>query len=149
MKAKRIALLVLIGVVAALADAWLFSVLWNSLDWRRPIAEWIAGLGFTKLAGWFGELWIRIPTFAIATLLGFVVARFFRERWLLSAALCAVGFVGTSIVLTAVVAQLLFEHPQKWSFAVGAEAWSAASIGLLMLGAWIASMSKRTRSRSV
>jgi hypothetical protein len=143
MKANRVILLILIGVAAALADAWLFSNLWNALDWRRPLAEWIAGHGFTRLAGWFGEIWIRIPTFAIAAILGLVVARLFPERWLSSAVLCVIGFMGTSFVLTAFVVGLLFDHPRKWRFALGAEAWSSVSIGLLVLSAWIYGRRKR------
>ena len=148
MKANRMILLVVIGVVGALADAWLFSDLWNSLDWRRPIAGWISEHGFTRLAGWFGEFWVRIPTFAIAIVLGFVVARLLPERWLFGAALCAVGFMGTSIVLMSLATELLFDHPQKWSFALGAEAWSAASIGLLVLGAWVCVRGKKAAAPS-
>jgi hypothetical protein len=148
MKANRIVLPVLIGVVAALADAWLFSNLWNSLDWRRPIAEWISGHGFTGLAGWFGEFWIRIPTFATAAVLGFVVARLFPERWLSGALLCAVGFMGTSFVLMALVTQFLFEHPRSWEFALRAEAWSAVSIGFLLVGAWVFTSDKKAAAPS-
>ena len=133
MKVKHIIVPLVIGVIASLADAWLFSNLWATLDWRRPIAEWLAGLGGTTLAGWFGQFWIRIPTFAVAAIVGVVVARLFADRWISAACFSALGFVGTSFLLMAWVAVSSF----GWSLALKAEAWSVVSILPLLFGAWL------------
>ena len=137
MKAKYLILPFVIGVIASLADAWLLSNLWIALDWRRPIAEWLSGLGFTGLARWFGLVWICIPTFVVAALLGVVVARLFPERWLTAVAFCALGFIGVSFVLMSLWVSGLPSSLHTWTIALKAEAWSLLSLGLLVLGAWL------------
>lgn len=135
MKAKKTVIPILIGVAAALVDVWLVSNLWSSLGWRGPVADWISHHGFPRLAVWCSNLWLRLPTFVIAMVLGIVVVRLFRNRWLSSALLCAAGFMGTSLVLMTSMVQL-FHHPHKWLVGLRAEAWNAPSVVLLVLVAW-------------
>ena len=137
MKAKHIVVPLLIGAVASPADAWLFSNLWAALDWRRPIAEWLAGMGFTTLAGWFGLVWIRVPTFVVAGFLGVIIARLFLAHWISAACFCAVGFVGVSFLLMAWFVGFLPPSGTGWSTALRAQVWSAVSVALLLLGAWL------------
>jgi hypothetical protein len=137
MKAKHVILPFIIGIIASLADSWLFSNLWPALDWRRPIAEWLAGLGFPTLAGWFGLFWIRIPTFVIAAILGVVVAWLFAARWILAVCFSALGFVGTSFVLMGWFVASMPSSASGWSIALKAEAWSVVSVLLVLVGAWL------------
>jgi hypothetical protein len=137
MKARQVIFPLVIGGIAKLADSWLFSNFWVALDWQRPVAEWFAGLGFPTLAGWIGLFWIRIPTFAVAAVLGFVVARLFVERWLSAMLFSALGFVGTSFLLMAWFVESMPSSASGWGIALIAETWSAVSILLVLLGAWL------------
>jgi hypothetical protein len=146
MKTKHILLPLVIGGVASLADAWLLSNLWAAFDWRRPIAEWLVGMGFTTLAGWFGLVWIRVPTFVVAGFLGVIVERLFPERWISAVSFCALGFVGVSFLLMTWFVGFLSPSAPGWGTALKAQAWSAVSVVLLLLGAWLHA---RRRANSV
>jgi hypothetical protein len=137
MKTKHFLLPLIIGASASLVDAWLFSNLWAALGWQLAIGEWLSQVGFTTLARWFVQLWIRIPTFVMAGLLGLLIARFFGDRWILSVLACAVGFVGVSFLLLAWVVGLSSPPGFGGYVALRLQAWNAAYAVLLFFGEWL------------
>jgi hypothetical protein len=126
-----------IGMVTQLANSWIFSNLWLALDWRRTIAEWLAGLGGPTIGGWFGVFWIRIPEFFVAAMLGVVIARLFAARWISAVCFSALGYVGTSFALTGWLIFCVLPAAPSWSGALKMEAWSMVSILLIWLAAWL------------
>lgn len=95
MKKVQLVQILILGVVACLLDFLLLSNAWAGLGWRGTIAEWIRDLGFSRAAGRFGVIWIRIPTFFVAGVLGFSIARLIPGHWRAAAFLGGVAFVGT------------------------------------------------------
>ena len=147
MKFKRIIFPVVIGIIASLINEWVLSNLWIALDLRRPVAKWIAEVSSTMLAGWFGLIWLQIPTIIVAVILGIFIARFFPERWLSAAALCALGFITPSFLSMAFWMNNFPPSGHAWIIALKVEAWSIASIGFLVLGAWLYIKCKKPLSR--
>jgi hypothetical protein len=131
MKITQLVSVIALGVIACVLDFAVLSNAWAGLGWRAPIAELIRDSGFPGTAGIFGLIWIRIPTFFVAGVLGFSVARLVPGRWMTAAVLGGVAFVGTSLILTVSIVRQI-----GWPLLLRVEGWSPLSIALCFLAAW-------------
>jgi hypothetical protein len=58
---------------------------WTDLGWRRPIQGWMVAHGMGSLAGKFGLLYLYIPDYTLAILVGIIIGlTAWRQWWQLS-----------------------------------------------------------------
>ncbi len=130
----------LAGGAAVLLSGMLLFPLWFDLGWRKPIADWLVGLGHQRLAAYWNLVWFNLPEWCVAFVVGILLGIIIRRpRWLLTAVVCGVGFV---IVPHLFILITLGVHP--WMFfgfkmAAFTFLWNLAAIPLLLLGAWLGS----------
>ena len=120
------------------------SVLWIGLEWRKPIADWLRSIGLPQVIGYWSLVWINLPDWLMASILGLIIGLVFARKRPLAVSLVAVaGF----IVLPHICILLFSVHP--WFFfgldaALRGFAWSLIPIPLAILTAWLASRGRRT-----
>jgi hypothetical protein len=90
------------GAVLGVITDNVLGALWIQLGWRQPIADWLAAHGFSVLAGYWGLVWIRLPDWIIATIVGVCGGIFIRRQPIVSLLILGLGFIVTPIVVTAV-----------------------------------------------
>ncbi len=132
------------GLVAVIGGS-LLSVLWHALGWRKPVSDCLVNLGYRDLAAYWGLVWINLPDWFVALLLGVGVGRIRRGRWIAASAWVAAGFI--------LVPHLMFVAlgPVPWSYlsagvAIKIFAWDVVAVPLLFGGAWLGARLRRSTS---
>ena len=83
---------VILGTALPLLNVFFISPWWIDLGWRRPVAEWLLSIGVSSR--YWGLIWLHIPDWTIALLLGVCGAFFLRRKWLIAGAVpCALAYV--------------------------------------------------------
>ncbi|MHC4737979.1 MAG: hypothetical protein ACYS9Y_03645 [Planctomycetota bacterium] len=143
-------LIFLAGSVIGLFNQFLFDF-WFVLDWWRPVADWLVHLGYERLAGYWGIIWVYLPIwfsgFISGIILGLIIARL---NWLRKAAVFAIGFVFTpSLISYVLIPYELWIVRGLW-----ASTWIVAldifgdliAISLLIFGVWMGMWFKRGKT---
>jgi len=154
---KRTAFWVLLflagGLLAPVIDVTLGN-LWISLEWRKPVVDWLLSKGLPQVvaAYWWSMVWIKLPDWAVLLLLGAVIGRVARSgKWFRHALVVGGGFITYSLIYTIPHCLRLARLAEfDGSLAIGifwrSMAWHLISLLLLLLAAWLFS---RTRGKPV
>ena len=128
------------GLLALVIDVTL-GTLWVSLEWRRPVADWLLSKGLppTVAANW-AMVWIKLPDWTVLLLLGAVIGRMARSgKWFRHALVVGGGFIAYSLIYTIPYCLRLADY--DGSLAMGtfwrSMAWDLTSLLLLLLAAWL------------
>ena len=134
------------GVLAVVNDVTL-GTLWISLQWRKPVADWLLSIGVPEtVAAHWGLIWIKLPDWVTLLLLGAVIGRLTRSgKWLRYALVSGLGFIAYSLVYSVWYCLILADAAPFlamgtfWRLA----GWNLASLLLLLLDAWLSSRTAR------
>ena len=146
---RRYAIAFAIGAGAVLLAELALFPLWFGLGWRKPIADWMVGIGLpTTIASKWGMVWVNLPNWAMALCAGLLSAAIHRRsQWLrMTLVTCA------SFMLVPHLLPLLAFGYHPW-FAFGASTaartfmWESVAIPLLFLGAWLVHRRQRPMGR--
>ena len=123
------------------------GALWISLEWRKPIADWLLSSGVpSALVGHWGLVWINIPDWLALVLLGaFIGRRVDPSRWLRYALVLGGGLITYSLLQS--MSYLLMLAESDRSLAVGTFwrllVWKLISVLLLILATWLFNRPRR------
>jgi hypothetical protein len=122
------------AILGFIADN-LLGALWIQLGWRQPIANWLASHGFSALASYWGLVWIRLPVWIIAAIVGICGGIFIRRQPIPSLLIFGIGFVVMPVVATAIAGF----SPTVFGLGVWFKAtmWDCISIVLLLAFAFL------------
>ena len=122
------------AILGFIADN-LLGALWIQLGWRQPIANWLASHGFSALASYWGLVWIRLPVWIIAAIVGICGGIFIRRQPIPSLLIFGIGFIVMPILVTAVAGF------SPVAFGIGvlltSLLWDCVSIALLLAFAFL------------
>ena len=143
----RAAAMIVCGSIFAILDACYLFPLWEVLAWRRPVADWIInfGLGDT-IAGYWGLVWLRVPQWLLAAILGIISGLCDSKNWLVTSLCCGLAFVLTPGLFLFVIGQ---ENPSAWfgpDVFISLQCWKVPSVVLVIC---LAFLSSRIRKRKV
>jgi hypothetical protein len=110
--------------------------LWCDLGWRKPVSDWLVSLDFGQLAAYWGLVWINLPAWCLAFILGMLTGVASRgKNWFRNAVVCGIGFM-----LVPHLYWLGGGHPWAlFDFKIGLLTllWNLGSVPLLLFGAWM------------
>jgi hypothetical protein len=123
------------GAVLGVITDNLLGAPWIQLGWRQPIADWLGLHGLSALAGYWGLVWIHLPDWIIATIVGVCGGIFIRRQPIVSLLILGLGFIVTPILVTAVAgfSPIAFGSRVFLSSLV----WDCVSVALLLMFAFL------------
>lgn len=138
-------LTILGGIVASFIDILLLS-LWVDLGWRSPISNWMMAHGMGIFAGYFGLLYIQIPTYTTSIIGGAIIGYVACERWW-QLSLVFSGTIFACPYLSMAIGGFIpsISSISFW-LAVYVILLNAAVIFLSLASAWISSKPQRLRN---
>lgn len=149
-KTFLISLIFLVGSIIGLLNNF-FVNFWIDLGWRRPVADWLVHLGYERLAGYWGLVWINLPIWFSALITGIILGVIIAGlNWLRTATVFAIGFVLTPelIAYTLMPYDLWLVRGfwvSTWIIALGIFG-DLIAISLLILGVWMGTRLKRSKT---
>lgn len=118
---------------------------WVSLPLRRLVAEWLVASGHPGLGGYSSVIWLHLPTWCAALILGGLIGGLGgRKRWLTNALTCGIGFVAAPhllILLTLEGYHPFVEFPTR--IVLLTLLWDLVSMPLLLASGWLFSQLRR------
>ena len=139
------------GLLAPVVDVTL-GYLWFSLEWRRPVVDWLLRKGVPPIvASYWSIVWIMLPDWAVLVSLGAVIGRVARPgKWLRYALVVGGGFIAYSLIGSIQFLYWVRLAELDGSLAIrtfwGCMVLDLISLILLVLAAWLFS---RRRGRPV
>lgn len=146
--AVKKAAVVLIMFAAGGAFELLSSVLfspWVDLMWRKPVSDWLVSLGFDRLAAYWSMVWVNLPEWCMAFLLGVLIGVLSKRYWFRNALVCGAGFILIPHILILVTLGWLPWAAFGFKVCLLMLFFDLVSIPVLLFTAWLFRRSRRKK----
>lgn len=134
------------GVAAAIFLIFLGAG-WIGLGFRAPVAAWLSEHDFSWLIGKWSLLWVHLPNYFVALLLGYIVGRYLRLRWWKAAIFGSTGYF--------ILPQIYYVLDQSYrAFGIDVIAhtmlWGVVTVPMICISSWLGEVRKsRITNRSM
>ncbi|MCH7987998.1 MAG: hypothetical protein IID46_02475 [Planctomycetes bacterium] len=134
-----------IGGAVSFINAVYFTLPWMELGWRRPVQDWLVDIGLGSVAGYWGIVWLFLPEWILAGILGVCIGLCLREKWLIAAISCAFAFISATDLIIYFSGE---DDPTSWFSAdvsMTILLWRMPSFFILAAAAYMFSGSREDR----